>query len=42
VLLPSALMGGLDHPFTYAGRVGYSIVFPVWAFLMGRHLRQIP
>lgn len=39
VLLPlGMLMGGLDHPLTYAGGVGYSIVFPVWAFLMGRHL----
>jgi len=36
------LMGGLAHPFTYAGGVGYSIVFPVWAFLMGRHLSEIP
>jgi hypothetical protein len=43
VLLPlGMLMGGLDHPLTYAGGIGYSIVFPVWAFLMGRHLAQIP
>jgi hypothetical protein len=43
VLLPlGMLMGGLDHPLSYAGGVGYSIVFPVWAFLMGRHLAQIP
>ncbi len=43
VLLPlGMLLGGLDHPLTYAGGVGYSIVFPVWAFLMGRHLSEIP
>ncbi|HTI29985.1 MAG TPA: hypothetical protein VL687_06480 [Methylomirabilota bacterium] len=42
-LLPIGLMlGGVNHPLTYAGGVGYSIVFPVWAFLMGRHLSQIP
>jgi hypothetical protein len=42
-LLPlGMLMGGLNHPLTYAGGVGYSIVFPVWAFLMGRHLSEMP
>jgi hypothetical protein len=43
VLLPMGLiLGGVSHPLTYAGGVGYSIVFPVWAFLMGRHLTAIP
>jgi hypothetical protein len=43
VLLPIGLiLGGVDHPLTYAGGVGYSIVFPVWAYLMGRHLSAIP
>jgi hypothetical protein len=43
VLLPlGMLLGGLDHPFTYTGGIGYSIVFPVWAFLMGRHLAELP
>jgi hypothetical protein len=42
VLLPvGMLLGGVDHPLTYAGGIGYSIVFPVWAFLMGRHLATI-
>lgn len=42
VLLPIGLiLGGVGHPLTYAGGVGYSIVFPVWAFLMGRHLTAI-
>jgi len=42
VILPVGLiLGGVDHPLTYAGGVGYSIVFPVWAFLMGRHLTSI-
>lgn len=39
VLVPIGLiLGGVSHPLAYAGGVGYSIVFPVWAFLMGRHL----
>ncbi len=39
VLLPiGLLLGGVNHPLTYAGGVGYSIVFPTWAFLMARHL----
>jgi hypothetical protein len=42
VLLPVGLiLGGVDHPVTYAGGIGYSIVFPVWAYLMGRHLSAI-
>ena len=42
VLLPIGLiMGGVDHPLTYAGGVGYSITFPVWALLMARHLRAL-
>jgi hypothetical protein len=42
VLLPIGLiLGGVDHPLTYAGGVGYSITFPVWAFLMARHLRAL-
>jgi hypothetical protein len=42
VLLPlGMLLGGVDHPLTYAGGVGYSLVFPAWAFLMGRHLSAI-
>lgn len=42
VLLPiGMLLGGLDHPLTYAGGIGYSIVFPIWALLMGRHLSRI-
>ena len=42
VLLPlGMLLGGVTHPLTYAGGVGYSIVFPVWAFLMGRHLSEV-
>ena len=42
VLLPIGLiMGGVNHPLTYAGGVGYSIAFPVWAFLMARHLHAL-
>jgi hypothetical protein len=38
VLPIGLLLGGVNHPLTYAGGVGYSIVFPMWAFLMARHL----
>ena len=42
VLLPIGLiMGGVNHPLTYTGGVGYSIAFPVWAFLMARHLQAL-
>ena len=42
-LLPvGMLLGGVDHPLTYAGGIGYTLVFPVWAYLMGRHLARIP
>ena len=30
------LAGGRNHPLSYAGGIGYLLVFPVWAFLMGR------
>jgi len=32
------LLGGVNHALTYVGGVGYQIVFPIWAFLMGRLL----
>lgn len=39
VLLPTGLiLGGASHPLTYGGGIGYSVGFPIWAFLMGRHL----
>jgi hypothetical protein len=42
VLLPIGLiMGGVNHPLTYAGGVGYSIAFPVWAFLMAKHFEAL-
>jgi hypothetical protein len=42
VLVPvGLLLGGVSHPLAYAGGIGYSIVFPVWAFLMGRHLTSM-
>ncbi len=42
VLVPAGLLlGGVSHPLAYAGGIGYSIVFPVWAFLMGRHLTDM-
>ncbi|MEP7040771.1 MAG: hypothetical protein ABI864_04260 [Chloroflexota bacterium] len=42
VALPVGMLrGGLDHPWTYASGVGYSIVLPVWALLMGGHLARM-
>jgi hypothetical protein len=39
VLVPAGmLLGGVSHPLAYVGGIGYSIVFPAWAFLMGRRL----
>jgi hypothetical protein len=32
------LLGGVNHSLTYTGGIGYQIVFPIWAFLMGRLL----
>jgi len=33
------LLGGLNHPLTYAGGIGYQVVLPIWAFLLGRVFR---
>ena len=33
------LLGGLNHPLAWAGGVGYGLVLPVWAFLLGRVFR---
>ena len=30
------LIGGLTHPLALAGGVGYGLVLPIWAFLLGR------
>jgi len=35
------LAGGMSHPLSYAGGIGYLLVFPVWAFLMGRLFSEI-
>ncbi len=35
------LLGGMNHPLSYAGGIGYLLAFPVWAFLMGRLLNRI-
>jgi hypothetical protein len=34
------LLGGVAHPFTYLGGVGYQFLFPLWAYLLGRALRR--
>jgi hypothetical protein len=30
------LLGGVNHPLTYIGGIGYQLLFPVWGLLMGR------
>jgi len=35
------LVGGMDHALTYAGGIGYLVLFPVWAFVMGRLFSRI-
>ena len=32
------LLGGMDHPLTYLGGIGYEIVLPIWALLVARLL----
>jgi hypothetical protein len=34
------LLGGVNHPLTYVGGVGYQIGLPIWAFLMARLLKR--
>ena len=34
------LLGGVNHPLTYVGGVGYQIVLPVWAWLLSRVFRR--
>jgi hypothetical protein len=34
------LLGGVNHPLTYAGGLGYQVVLPVWAFLLARVFRR--
>jgi hypothetical protein len=36
VMAVGMLLGGLNHPLTLAGGVGYGLVLPVWAWLLGR------
>ncbi len=33
------LLGGLTHPLALAGGVGYGLILPIWAFLLGRVFR---
>ena len=33
------LLGGLNHPLAWTGGVGYGLVLPIWAYLLGRVFR---
>jgi hypothetical protein len=41
ILAVGLLFGGQDHPLTYVGGLGYLVLFPIWGFLMARHLGRI-
>ena len=30
------ILAGVNHPLTYVGGIGYQVLFPVWAWLVGR------
>jgi hypothetical protein len=34
------ILGGLNHPLTYAGGIGYQVLFPIWAYLVARVFRS--
>lgn len=36
------LLGGVNHPLTYLGGVGYQVLLPIWAFLLARAWRALP
>lgn len=40
LLAVGLLLGGVSHPLTFVGGIGYTALFPVWAFLMARRLGQ--
>lgn len=35
------LLGGANHPLSYAGGIGYLLVLPIWAFWLARLLGRI-
>ena len=35
------LLGGVNHPLTYLGGLGYQLLFPAWAYLLGRRLARL-
>jgi hypothetical protein len=39
-LAAGLLIGGMSHALTTIGGLGYQLVLPVWAFLLGRVFRQ--
>ena len=35
------LLGGVNHPLTYVGGVGYQVALPIWGYFLGRLLSAI-
>jgi hypothetical protein len=40
VFAAGLLLGGINHQLTYLGGIGYQVLFPVWAYLLGRALSR--
>jgi hypothetical protein len=34
------LLGGVNHPLSYVGGIGYQVILPLWAWRLGRVFRQ--
>jgi hypothetical protein len=41
VFCAGLLAGGVDHPLTVIGGLGYQVILPIWAFLVARGLRTV-
>jgi len=41
VFAAGLLLGGVNHPLTYIGGIGYSVLLPIWAYLLARLLGRI-
>jgi hypothetical protein len=39
VMSVGLLLGGVSHTLTYVGGIGYQVVLPIWAYLLGRVFR---
>lgn len=40
VMSAGLLLGGVNHPLSYVGGVGYQLILPIWAWRLSRVFRQ--